>query len=44
LRAEEARAFVVLLEARELSGRPLLGAMGGPDPSFDTLTGRCGLR
>jgi hypothetical protein len=38
-----AAAFLVLLEARERSGHRLLGAMAGPDPSFDTVTGRCGL-
>jgi hypothetical protein len=41
---EEARSFRVLLEARELAGRRLLGRRAGPDPSFDTVTGRCGVR
>jgi hypothetical protein len=36
------RAFRAYLEARESSGRRLLGPMTGPDPSFDTVTGRCG--
>jgi hypothetical protein len=39
----EARAFAALLEARERSGRRLLGAMAGPDASIDTVSGRCGL-
>jgi hypothetical protein len=38
----EARAFHILLEARELAGHRLLGPYAGPDPSFDTVTGRCG--
>ncbi|MEO9254857.1 MAG: hypothetical protein ABI305_04910 [Tepidiformaceae bacterium] len=40
----DARAFAMLLDARELSGHRLLGAMAGPDASFDTVSGRCGLR
>jgi hypothetical protein len=40
---EEFAAFRALLQARENSDRRLLGAMAGPDPSFDTVTGRCGL-
>jgi hypothetical protein len=44
LNEEEARAFGVLLEARELSGQRLLGRYAGPDPSIDTVTGRCGIR
>ena len=39
---DAAEAFSVLLLARELAGRPLLGAMAGPDGSIDTVTGRCG--
>jgi hypothetical protein len=35
-------AFRTLLEARERSEHRLLGAMAGPDASFDTVTGRCG--
>ena len=41
---EEFAAFRTLLQARENSDRRLLGAMAGPDPSFDTVSGRCGLR
>jgi hypothetical protein len=44
LTADEACAFGVLLEARELSGRRLLGKHAGLDPSIDTVTGRCGHR
>lgn len=44
LTEDEACAFGVLLEARELSGRRLLGKYAGPDPSIDTVTGRCGIR
>jgi hypothetical protein len=40
----EFAAFRTLLEARERSERRLLGALAGPDPAFDTVTGRCGLR
>ena len=42
LNDEEAAAFYVLLEARELTGHRLLGRFAGPDPSFDTVSGRCG--
>ncbi len=38
----EADAFSVLLEARELSGHRLLGAMADADLSIDTVSGRCG--
>ncbi|MEX0781175.1 MAG: hypothetical protein WD557_00885 [Dehalococcoidia bacterium] len=41
---QEFAAFRTLLQARENSDRRLLGAMAGPDASFDTVTGRCGLR
>lgn len=41
---QELRGFRILLEARELSGRRLLGTMAGPDPCIDTVTGRCGQR
>jgi hypothetical protein len=40
---EECAAFQALLAARELHGKRLLGERAGPDPSFDTVTGRCGL-
>ncbi len=40
----DARAFCVVLEARELSGHRLLGAMAGADGSLDTVSGRCGHR
>jgi hypothetical protein len=33
-----------LLEAREAAGLRLLGKYAGPDPSIDTVTGRCGIR
>lgn len=39
----ELAGFRTLLEARELHGRRLLGDLAGPDPSFDTVSGRCGL-
>jgi hypothetical protein len=38
----EAVAFSLLLAAREASGHRLLGHLAGPDPSIDTVTGRCG--
>ena len=41
---EELAAFRMLLDAREASGRRLLGKYAGPDPCFDTVTGRCGVR
>jgi hypothetical protein len=41
---DEATAFVAVLDARERAGRPVLGALAGPDGSFDTVSGRCGLR
>jgi hypothetical protein len=44
LDADEQRAFRAYLDAREASGRRLLGAHAGPDPSIDTVTGRCGIR
>jgi hypothetical protein len=39
----EFAAFRTLLAARELGDRRLLGPLAGPDASFDTVTGRCGL-
>jgi hypothetical protein len=44
LAAAEQRAFSAYLDAREASGRRLLGAQAGPDPCIDTVTGRCGAR
>ncbi len=41
---EELAAFRLLLDAREAAGRRLLGKYAGPDPCFDTVTGRCGVR
>jgi hypothetical protein len=41
---EELTVFRMLLDAREASGRRLLGRYAGPDASVDTVTGRCGLR
>jgi hypothetical protein len=41
---EELTAFRMLLDAREASGRRLLGRYAGPDACVDTVTGRCGLR
>lgn len=41
---EELAAFRLLLDAREASGRRLLGRYAGPDPCIDTVTGRCGVR
>lgn len=41
---ERARLFLAYLAAREASGRRLLGARAGGDPSFDTVSGRCGIR
>lgn len=40
----EAAAFRALLDARERDGRRLLGDLAGPDASFDTVSGRCGVR
>jgi hypothetical protein len=40
----EACAFGLYLEARERSGRRLLGRFAGADPSIDTASGRCGVR
>jgi hypothetical protein len=42
LNDDAARAFSLLLDAKERSGHRLLGRMAGPDPSIDTVTGRCG--
>ncbi len=39
----EFAAFRTLLAARESHGTRLLGDMAGPDASFDTVSGRCGL-
>lgn len=41
---DELVAFRLLLDAREASGRRLLGKYAGPDPCLDTVTGRCGVR
>lgn len=41
---DELAAFRLLLDAREASGRRLLGRYAGPDPCIDTVTGRCGVR
>jgi len=38
----ELRAFRAYLDAREASGRRLLGKYAGPDECIDTVTGRCG--
>lgn len=40
----DARAFSSYLDAREASGRRLLGRYAGPDECVDTVTGRCGMR
>ena len=37
-------AFRSYLDAREASGRRLLGSHAGPDACIDTVTGRCGIR
>lgn len=37
-------AFRAYLDAREASGRRLLGRYAGPDECVDTVTGRCGIR
>lgn len=37
-------AFRAYLDAREASGRRLLGRYAGPDACVDTVTGRCGVR
>lgn len=39
---DELAAFRALLDAREASGRRLLGKYAGPDECIDTVTGRCG--
>ena len=39
----EFTAFQALLDAREASGRRLLGRYAGPDECVDTVTGRCGV-
>jgi hypothetical protein len=36
-------AFRAYLDAREASGRRLLGRYAGPDDCVDTVTGRCGV-
>ena len=38
----EIRAFRAYLDAREASGRRLLGKYAGQDECIDTVTGRCG--
>ena len=43
LRDDEARAFSLLLNARERAGHQFLGRFAGDDPPIDTVTGRCGL-
>ena len=37
-------AFRNYLDAREASGRRLLGRYAGDDECIDTVTGRCGIR
>jgi hypothetical protein len=37
-------AFRKYLDAREASGRRLLGKFAGEDECIDTVTGRCGVR
>lgn len=37
-------AFRAYLDAREASGRRLLGKYAGDDACIDTVTGRCGAR
>ena len=37
-------AFRAYLDAREASGRRLLGKHAGPDACIDTVSGRCGAR
>ncbi|MGE0599174.1 MAG: hypothetical protein AB7J35_07990 [Dehalococcoidia bacterium] len=44
LTPEASVAFSAYLDAREASPRRLLGRYAGPDPSIDTVTGRCGIR
>jgi len=41
---DELFAFRALLDAREASGRRLLGKYAGPDECIDTVSGRCGAR
>ena len=40
----EFSAFRSYLDAREASGRRLLGRYAGPDACIDTVSGRCGVR
>ena len=40
----EMHVFRAYLDAREASGRRLLGRYAGPDACVDTVTGRCGVR
>ncbi len=40
----ELDAFRAYLDAREASGRRLLGKYAGEDECVDTVTGRCGVR
>ncbi|MFN8617954.1 MAG: hypothetical protein U0837_12715 [Dehalococcoidia bacterium] len=40
----ELDAFRAYLDAREASGRRLLGRYAGADACVDTVTGRCGVR
>jgi len=44
LAEDEFLAFRALLDAREASGRRLLGKYAGPDECIDTVTGRCGAK
>ena len=44
LHPRDARAFALLLDLREAAGHRLLGARAGDDPSFDTVSGRCGVQ
>jgi hypothetical protein len=37
------RRCVERIAAREREGHTLLGRYAGPDASFDTVTGRCGV-
>ena len=41
---QEFAAFRMLLDARQASGRRLLGKYAGPDECIDTVSGRCGVR
>jgi len=43
LAGDDLAAFAALIAAREREGHRLLGRYAGPDASFDTVTGRCGV-